>query len=125
VIRAARAAPRGASSHDIGFGAPKELISFIQGAIELRPSIFRHGLMALLASRLRSTGIPRTILISVPQLGASGRAGSARVGTVLGVGEGAIELTRGALPDAHPVFIHRDYHPTNVPEARGRGERRR
>jgi len=47
VIRAARAAPRGASSHDIGFGAPKELISFIQGAIELRPSNFKAWLDGL------------------------------------------------------------------------------
>ena len=115
--RAGLLAPRlvAYASDDVGFGAPVVLMSFIEGEIELRPSslqqwlgdlagqlaaIHRHAADAF-PWRFRSW-VDRDIL-APPEWR-----------TVPRVWERAIDLLLGAEPDSGPVFIHRDYHPTNV-----------
>jgi len=103
------------ASDEVGFGAPVVLMSFIEGEIELRPSslqqwlgdlagqlaaIHRHAADAF-PWRFRSW-VDRDIL-APPEWR-----------TVPRVWERAIDLLLGAEPDSGPVFIHRDYHPTNV-----------
>lgn len=109
------------SSTDIGFGAPVLVMSFIKGSIELRPSNFHdwlNGLARQLASihQHAATGFPWPYrswltrdLLAPPEWTLVPR-----------VWDRAIELVLGTPPDTQPpVFIHRDYHPTNVLWHRG------
>jgi aminoglycoside phosphotransferase (APT) family kinase protein len=115
--RAGLMAPRliAYASDDVGFGAPVVLMSFIEGEIELRPSSFPRWLGDL-ASQLAS--IHRHAADAFPWRFRSwvNRAILAppEWSTVPRVWERAIELLLGAEPNSRPVFIHRDYHPTNV-----------
>jgi aminoglycoside phosphotransferase (APT) family kinase protein len=103
------------ASHDVGFGAPVVLMSFVEGSVELRPTNFQgwlNGLAGELAAIHRHTAnsfawryrswVDKAVLeppawTKIPHAWAR-----------------AIDLVCGAEPDVHPVFIHRDYHPTNV-----------
>jgi aminoglycoside phosphotransferase (APT) family kinase protein len=103
------------SSQDVGFGVPVVLMSFIEGHVELRPANFPQwldGLAGQLASihRHAADGFPwhfsswlNKAALMPPQWTAVPR-----------LWEQAIELVREPEPDTYPVFIHRDYHPTNV-----------
>jgi len=115
--RAGLRAPRliAYSSDEVGFGAPVVLMSFMEGEIELRPVDFGgwlEGLAVELAAIHQHTAntfhwryeswverekLAIPVWTRAPHLW-----------------ERAIELVRGAEPDARQVFIHRDYHPTNV-----------
>lgn len=115
--KAGLAAPRlvAFAADDVGFGAPAVLMSFIEGRIDLTPVNFQAwlaGLARALASihqhpgrgfawRFRSW-VNRPLLAPPPWT------------TIPGAWERAIEQVCGPEPAAPPVFIHRDYHPTNV-----------
>ena len=103
------------SSDDVGFGAPVVVMSFLEGHIELRPADFQgwlEGLAGELASIHRHTanGFAWRYRSWVEQAALAPPAGT----TIPRTWERAIERAQRAEPDAHPVFIHRDYHPTNV-----------
>src|SRR6185436_1057816 len=115
--RAGLRAPRliAYSSDEVGFGAPVVLMSFMEGEIELRPVDFGgwlEGLAVELAAIHQHTAntfpwryeswVEREKL-AIP---AWTRAPH--------LWERAIELVRSVEPDARQVFIHRDYHPTNI-----------
>ena len=103
------------ATHDVGFGMPVVLMSFMEGHIELRPASLAHWLSKL-ASELAAIhqhtaiGFPwqfrswvKRDALTVPQWSGIPR-----------LWERAIEIHRGAVPASPQVFIHRDYHPTNV-----------
>lgn len=115
--RAGLSAPRlvACAADDVGFGAPVVLMSFVEGQIELRPADFQPwlaGLAGQLAVIHRHTAesfpwrfrswVSRAALAPPPWSKAPC------------VWERAIELWHNAEPEARAVFIHRDYHPTNV-----------
>jgi aminoglycoside phosphotransferase (APT) family kinase protein len=103
------------SSDDIGFGAPVVLMSFIEGNIELRPSNFQgwlDGLAGELASIHRHTA--HAFAWRYRSWAEKATLAPPAWTTIPHTWERAIDLVCGAEPDAHPVFIHRDYHPTNV-----------
>lgn len=103
------------AADDVGFGAPVVLMTFMEGKIELLPPDFQgwlDGLASQLAAihqhradtfpwRFRSWVDRKTL---APPTWARNPQ----------VWERAIELALGAEPVAETVFIHRDYHPTNV-----------
>ena len=115
--RAGLPAPRlvAYSSADAGFGAPVVLMSFIEGNVELRPSRVPLWLTALAESlaaihRHRAEEFPWRFrswvdkaMLAVPSWT-----------TVPQLWERAIERSLGDEPPYQTVFIHRDYHPTNV-----------
>jgi aminoglycoside phosphotransferase (APT) family kinase protein len=103
------------SSDDIGFGAPVVLMSFIEGNIELWPSNFQ-GWLAGLAGALAAIHRHPAHAFAWRYRSWVEKATLAPPAwsTIPGAWERAIELVRSAEPDAHVVFIHRDYHPTNV-----------
>ena len=117
VERAGLLAPRlvAYASDDVGFGAPVVLMTFIEGEIELRPASFEWWLGDL-AGQLAA--IHRHTADAFPWRFRSwvNRANLAppKWRTMPRVWERAIDLLLGAEPDSRPVFIHRDYHPTNV-----------
>ena len=103
------------AAENAGFGAPVVLMSFLSGEIQLRPTDFKgwlNGLAVELAAIHRHTApafgwrfrswTHRTQL-RTPAWTARPRAW-----------ERAITLVLGNEPAVVPVFIHRDYHPTNV-----------
>lgn len=103
------------SSQEVGFGAPVVLMSFVEGRIELRPADFSQWLTGLadeLAAIHRHTAsgfkwhfeswVDKTIL--APPSWSS----------IPAVWERAIEIVLRPAPESRAVFIHRDYHPTNV-----------
>lgn len=106
------------SEADVGFGAPALLMSFVEGQIELRPPDF-GGWLAGLAGQLAT--IHRRPADAFPWGFRSwvNRAALAVPSwtAVPEVWERAIaywfDVGRGGVP-SHTVFIHRDYHPTNV-----------
>jgi aminoglycoside phosphotransferase (APT) family kinase protein len=103
------------AADDVGFGAPVVLMSFITGAVELRPADFPGWLRALAAQlaaihRCPAEGFPwrfrswvNRVTLVTPAWSATPRAW-----------ERAIEFWLRGTPDERTVFIHRDYHPTNV-----------
>jgi aminoglycoside phosphotransferase (APT) family kinase protein len=115
--RAGLRAPRlvAYASDEVGFGAPVVLMSFIEGEIELRPVDFGSWLEGLAHELALIHQHPAHTLqwryeswverekLAIP-------AWTKRPH----LWERAIELVRGVEPDARQVFIHRDYHPTNV-----------
>jgi aminoglycoside phosphotransferase (APT) family kinase protein len=115
--RAGLLAPRlvAYSSDDVGFGAPVVLMSFIEGEIELRPTSFRHWLGDL-ASQLASIHRHSADAFSWRFRSWVNRAILAppEWATLPRVWERAIDLLLGTEPASRRVFIHRDYHPTNV-----------
>jgi aminoglycoside phosphotransferase (APT) family kinase protein len=103
------------SSNDVGFGAPVVLMSFIEGNIELRPSNFQQWLGGLagqlaLIHQHTADAFPWRYRSWVEKAALA----PPKWTTIPRVWERAIELALGAEPDSHSVFIHRDYHPTNV-----------
>ncbi len=103
------------STSDVGFGAPVVLMSYLEGNVELRPTNFEQWLndlaeqLALLHQHKADTfpwrfqsWVEKAALVP-PQWT-----------TIPKVWERAIEWVLGSEPAAQPVFIHRDYHPSNV-----------
>lgn len=107
---------------DVGFGAPAVLMSFVAGSVELRPADFGHwlaGLAGQLAAihrhpadafpwRFRSW-VNRAAL-AVPSWTAVPRVWERAIEFWLQVGR----VDNLSDTTASAVFIHRDYHPTNV-----------
>lgn len=103
------------ASADVGFGAPVVLMTIIEGAVELHPpdfSVWVTGLAEELAAIHRHTA---------PDFGWRYRSWVNPVAltppawtTRPHLWERAIERLRRGPPAFRPVFIHRDYHPTNV-----------
>ena len=103
------------SSNDVGFGAPVVLMTFIAGHIELRPANFQQwlsGLAGQLAAIHQHTAeaFPWRFHSWVEKA----TLAPPKWTTMPRVWERAIESVRRAEPDSQSVFIHRDYHPTNV-----------
>ena len=118
--RAGLPAPRlvACAADDVGFGAPVVLMTFIPGQVELRPPDFRSwlaGLAGQLAAIHRHTAdafpwrfrswVNRAAL-APPSWSTTPRVWERAIEFWLDAGQGS------NLSDA--VFIHRDYHPTNV-----------
>ena len=103
------------ASDDVGLGAPVVLMSFIEGEIQLRPTSFQQWLGDLAGQlAVDPSAHGGCLSLALPQLGESGESGAAGVAhdsPHLGT---PIDLLLGAEPASRPVFIHRDYHPTNV-----------
>ena len=115
--RAGLKAPRliAHSADDVGFGAPVVLMSFVDGSVELQPGDFagwldglarelalihRHPARSLawrFESWVNKTTLAPPTWTSIP-----------------GAWERAIQRVRADEPAARLVFIHRDFHPTNV-----------
>jgi aminoglycoside phosphotransferase (APT) family kinase protein len=103
------------ASGEVGFGAPVVLMSFMEGKIELQPVDFEgwlEGLAIELATihqhaattfQWRYASWVEREKLAIPTWSRSPH-----------LWERAIELVCGAEPDARQVFIHRDYHPTNI-----------
>ena len=115
--RAGLPAPRlvAYADDDVGFGAPVVLMSFIAGAVELRPADFPGWLRALAAQlaaihRHPTDGFPWRFRSWVNRAALVTPAWSA----VPRVWEHAIEFWLRTEPESRAVFIHRDYHPANV-----------
>ena len=103
------------AAEDVGFGAPVVLMSFVDGTIELRPAnlqdwlnglahelaaIHRHSALAL---PWRFTSWVNRATLAPPDWARHSQAWAK-----------AIERILQPAPDSPLVFIHRDYHPTNV-----------
>ena len=115
--RAGLPAPRlvAYADDDVGFGAPVVLMSFVAGAVELRPADtpgWLHTLAAQLAAihRHPADGFPWRFRSWVNRAALVTPAWSA----IPRVWERAIEFWLKTEPESRAVFIHRDYHPTNV-----------
>lgn len=115
--KAGLAAPRlvAYAADDVGFGAPAILMSFLEGRIELAPADFQawlHGLAGALASihQHPAHGFAWRFRSWVNRAGLAPPVWT----TIPGAWERAIERVCGPEPVAPLVFIHRDYHPTNV-----------
>ena len=122
--RAGLPAPRlvAHTSDDVGFGAPVVLMTFVEGRIELRPPDFQdwlHGLAGQLAEihRHPADGFPWRYRSWVNRAALAPPPWS----TAPHVWERAIELWLNvgqvgnlSYAEVRTVFIHRDYHPTNV-----------
>lgn len=109
------------SSSDVGFGAPVVLMSHVEGKVELRPSHLTpwfDRLANTLASihRHRAEAFPWRFRSWAKR----DNLAPPEWATVPRVWEHAIDLFRGREPDDDHVFIHRDYHATNVLWADGR-----
>lgn len=103
------------SSEDVGFGVPVVLMSFLEGAIELRPADPQAWLSALARQliaihRHPASDLPWHYGSWVDMDALAPPSGTA----VPRVWERAIELFQGAAPAYRPVLIHRDYHPANI-----------
>jgi aminoglycoside phosphotransferase (APT) family kinase protein len=115
--RAGLSAPRlvAYASDDKGFGAPVVLMSFIAGEVDLRPSNVQRWLGDL-AGQLAAihwhaaAAFPWHFRSWVDRLALA----PPEWGTLPHVWQRAIDLLLGTAPESRPVFIHRDYHPTNV-----------
>jgi aminoglycoside phosphotransferase (APT) family kinase protein len=100
---------------DVGFGAPAVLMTFLEGSVDLRPSdpqTWLDRLAGQLAAihRCRVGHFPWRFKswvdrrrLEPPPWSADRR-----------LWEEAIAMLLGSPPDCPSVFLHRDYHPTNV-----------
>lgn len=103
------------ASDDVGFGAPVVLMTFLEGAIELRPADFSAWL-ASLANELAAIHHHLAPDFKWRYRSWVNRAALAPPAwtTRPQLWERAIERAHAPPPEVRPVFIHRDYHPTNV-----------
>jgi aminoglycoside phosphotransferase (APT) family kinase protein len=103
------------SSEEVGFGAPVVLMSFIEGNVEIQPSDF-HGWLDGLAGELSLVHQHRANTFGWCYLSWVDKTALAppKWTAIPHVWERAIDLVLNTAPDVHSVFIHRDYHPTNV-----------
>ena len=115
--RAGLPAPRlvAYADDDVGFGAPVVLMSFLDGSVDLRPADFQVWLRTLAAQlaaihRCPADGFPWRFRSWVNRAALVTPAWSA----VPRLWERAIEFWLRTKPESRAVFIHRDYHPTNV-----------
>lgn len=101
--------------NDIGFGGPAVLMTFLEGAVDLRPRRLADWLDAL---ALELAAIHRTPAAAFPWRFRSWVDRSALAPPAWSsdprAWERAIDLWLGPAPTFRPVFLHRDYHPTNV-----------
>lgn len=115
--RAGLKAPRLAaySTEDVGFGAPVVLMTFLEGNVIVTPSDLKswlEGLVGELACihRHRAATFAWTFRSWVNLAALAPPV----LTTIPHVWERAIERVSGPAPSTPSVFIHRDYHPTNV-----------
>lgn len=122
--RAGLSAPRlvACATDDVGFGAPVLLMSFVAGQVELRPSDFGRwlaGLAGQLAAihRYPADTFPwhfrswvNRAALAPPPWSAAPRVWERAIEFWLNVGQDGSPSDA----EARAVFIHRDYHPTNV-----------
>ena len=115
--RAGLPAPRlvAYADDDVGFGAPVVLMSFVAGAVALRPADTSGWLRTLAAQlaaihRHPADGFPWRFRSWVNRAALVTPAWSA----IPRLWERAIEFWLRTEPESRAVFIHRDYHPTNV-----------
>lgn len=117
-LRAPR--PIAFTPQDTGFGGPAVLMTFLEGVVDLRPRRLAAWLDAL-ASELAA--IHRTSAAAFPWRFRSWVDRSALAPPAWSsdprAWERAIELWLGPPPPFRPVFLHRDYHPTNLLWERG------
>lgn len=115
--KAGLAAPRlvAYAADDVGFGAPAVLMSFMEGRIDLTPVNFQAWLAGLARALASIHGHPGhgfawrfRSWVNRPLLAPPAWT------TIPCAWERAIERVCGPEPAAPLVFIHRDYHPTNV-----------
>jgi aminoglycoside phosphotransferase (APT) family kinase protein len=103
------------TANDSDLAAPLVLMTFIPGAIELRPLNFQSWLAGLAAEL---AAIQRHTAHSLAwHYGSWVKAEVLRPPawtTKPAMWERAIEIFSTDKPEVQPVFIHRDYHPTNV-----------
>jgi len=115
--RAGLAAPDliGFTSENVGFGAPVVLMSFVGGAIDLRPDDF-DGWISTLARELATIHRRRAedFAWSFRSWSDKTIAESPEWSRYPRLWEIAIERVKADEPAFDPVFIHRDYHPMNV-----------
>lgn len=115
--RAGLRAPRlvAFSNEDVRFGAPVVLMTFLEGRVELNPSDFAgwlDGMARELAKvhRHRADGLTWEFRSWVDEDHLDVPAWT----RVPEVWEQGIKLWKRGAPNDDLVFIHRDYHPTNV-----------
>ncbi len=115
--RAGLPAPRlvAHSEKDAGFGAPVLLMSFIAGEIELRPADFQGWLRELAGQcaaihRYTADAFPWRFRSWVNRAALTPPRWSAAPD----LWQRAIDVWLAGAPETRAVFIHRDYHPTNV-----------
>ena len=105
----------GHSTADVGFGSPVVLMSFISGAVQLRPPQQSHWLQRLAAELAR---IHAQVASDFPWRYSSWTDRAAAVTpkwtAYPQLWKEAIVLVHAAPPAYSPVLLHRDYHPTNV-----------
>ena len=112
-LRAPRALAHAANA--TGFGAPVVLMSFMAGNVQLNPGDRGRWLrnladeLALIHSHT-AAGFPWRYRSWTDRPALAVPAWSRQPQTW----QAAIDVVRGAAPDFVPVFLHRDYHPTNV-----------
>ncbi len=109
------------AADDADCGLPALLMSFIEGTIELRPDDFERWLTELaegLAAihRLSADDFPWQYFSWIDKTALEPPAWSNQPA----LWARAIEIGLGEPPAYEPVFIHRDYHPTNVLWAAGK-----
>jgi aminoglycoside phosphotransferase (APT) family kinase protein len=100
---------------DVPFGAPVVLMSFVAGKIVLCPADFQQWLRRLAAElasihRHAAIGFPWGYRSWVDRAALAPPTWT----TIPRAWERAIEVVLGTEPPCRPVFLHRDYHPTNV-----------
>jgi aminoglycoside phosphotransferase (APT) family kinase protein len=103
------------SAEEVGFGAPVVLMTFLEGAVELRPADREAWLQALAGElaaihRHPASGFAWQYASWVDMTNLAPPTWTARPRAW----ERAIAVVGRGRPQADPVFIHRDYHPTNV-----------
>lgn len=103
------------SGDDVGFGAPVVLMTFLAGKIELHPADFSSWLAELADQcaaihRHSADAFPWRFRSWVNRAALTPPGWSA----VSDVWQRAIDVWLAGAPETRAVFIHRDYHPTNV-----------
>ena len=115
--RAGLRAPRlvAYASEEAGFGAPIVLMSFLEGRIDLRPADFPAWLNGLASELAIIHQHPaRDLAWRYKTWVDKAHLAPPQWTPIPKVWERAIALALGPEPGAPAVFIHRDYHPTNV-----------
>jgi aminoglycoside phosphotransferase (APT) family kinase protein len=100
---------------EAGFAAPVVLMSFVDGRIELEPGNFRGWLNALAAELVRiHEHAAETFAWGYRTWLRRAALAPPSWSTRPELWQRAIEHVRGPPPAERAVFLHRDYHPTNV-----------
>lgn len=105
----------GFSRDDVGFGAPAVLMTFVDGNVQLRPKRFDAWVERLAETLVSIHGQhPPSFRwryrswVDAAQVAIPAWSNNAHLW------ERAIEIAHASPPTVREVFIHRDFHPTNV-----------